>query len=258
MKTRSELQRILITGATGGIGQALAREYAGVGRTLVLHGRDEARINLLAQECASLGASVETLVFDLSRHDATETWQATLAALPPLDLVLVNAGVTSHIGRQAEGESWRAIAETVDINLYSAMATVSAVLPAMRKRGKGQIALISSLSAWYGLPLTPSYCAAKAGLKTYGESLRGWLASEGISVNVVLPGFVATGMSDQFPGPRPFMLTPVQAARRIARGLQRDQARISFPFPLNLSMWGLAVLPSWLSQRLLQWTGFGR
>jgi hypothetical protein len=54
------------------------------------------------------------------------------------------------------------------------------------------------------------------------------------------------------------MLTPAQAARRIARGLQRDQARISFPFPLNLSMWGLAVLPSWLSQRLLQWTGFGR
>lgn len=258
MKTTRELRRILITGATGGIGQALAREYAGAGRTLLLHGRDEARLDRLARECASLGAAVETLVFDLSRRDATEAWQARLAALPPLDLVLVNAGVTSNIGRQAEGETWEAVARTVDVNLYAAMATVSAVLPAMRKEGRGQIALISSLSAWYGLPLTPSYCAAKAGLKAYGESLRGWLASEGISVNVVLPGFVATGMSDQFPGPRPFMLTSAQAARRIARGLRRDQARISFPFPLNLGMWGLAVLPSWLSQRLLQWTGFGR
>jgi short-subunit dehydrogenase len=138
------------------------------------------------------------------------------------------------------------------------MATVSGVLPAMRSRGRGQVALVSSLSAWYGLPLTPSYCASKAGLKAYGEALRGWLAAEGVAVNVVLPGFVTSEMSASFPGPQPMLLHPEQAARRIARGLALNRARISFPFPLNFGMWWLAVLPAGLSQQILRWLGYGR
>lgn len=258
MASSGRYERILITGATGGIGQALAMHYAAPGITLILHGRDRARLESLAHACVARGASVEPMAFDLGSSAALEAWQAQLLRLAPLDLVLVNAGTTSNIGDQAEGESWPTIARTVDVNLYAAMATVAGVLPPMRERGTGQIALVSSLSAWYGLPRTPSYCAAKAGLKAYGESLRGWLAAEGIAVNVILPGFVATAMSERFPGPRPFMLSPQRAARRIARGLHRNHARISFPLPLSLAMWGLAVLPSRLSQRLLEWTGFGR
>ena len=258
MTGRVAPSRVLITGASGGIGQALALHYAAPGHTLLLHGRDAGRLEVLAGKCRAQGAEVQTLPFDLAQRDALPQWRLTLSTLPPQDLVIVNAGITSNIGSNGEGESWDAIQRTLDINQYAAMATVDAVLPAMRARGQGQIALISSLSAWYGLPLTPAYCAAKAGLKAYGEALRGWLASEGVAVNVVLPGFVATDMSASFPGPRPFMWSPDRAARRIARGLARNQARISFPFPLSLGMWGLAVLPAGLSQRILQWLGYGR
>jgi short-subunit dehydrogenase len=256
--TQTDPTRVLITGATGGIGQALARYYAEAGHSLLLHGRDPDRLESLAQRCREHGAEVQTLCVDLARADQLAPWRASLAALPPPDLVIVNAGVTSNIGADGAGESWDAIDRTLQVNQIAAMATVDALLPAMRRRGSGQIVLISSLSAWYGLPLTPAYCASKAAIKAYGEALRGWLAPEGVQVNVVLPGFVDTGMSARFPGPRPFMWSPDKAARYIARGLARNPVRISFPFPLNLGMWGLALLPAGLSQRLLQWLGYGR
>jgi short-subunit dehydrogenase len=142
------------------------------------------------------------------------------------------------------------------INALAAMATVAGLLPSMRRRGRGQIALISSLSAWYGLGLTPAYCASKAALKAYGEALGGWLAPHGIGVTVVLPGFVRSAMSDRFPGPRPFLITPDRAARCIRRGLERGRSRIAFPWPLALGMWCLAVLPSGLSRWILGRLGY--
>ncbi|HNI73520.1 MAG TPA: SDR family NAD(P)-dependent oxidoreductase, partial [Accumulibacter sp.] len=102
------------------------------------------------------------------------------------------------------------------------------------------------------LPITPSYCASKAGLKAYGEALRGWLAPEGIWINVVMPGYVESKMCREMPGPKPFLWSPERAAAYIRRGLARNRARISFPFPLNFGTWWLAVLPAGLSWRILR------
>jgi short-subunit dehydrogenase len=256
-RNRSVPRSILITGATGAIGSALALEYAAPGRTLVLLGRDSSKLAELARRCEQLGATAQSSVVDLGAQKDLDAWLEGLALAPPPDLVVLNAGVTSHIGAHGEGESWDAIATVLDINLKASIAVIQALLPAMRRRGSGQIALISSLSAYFGLPLTPAYCASKAGLKSYGEALRGWLAPQGIAVNVVMPGFVASAMSDQFPAPKPFMLSPQQAARLIRRGLERDRARIAFPWPLRLGMWWLAVLPPDLSLLLLRLSGYG-
>lgn len=249
--------RVLITGATGAIGHALAMEYAHPGRTLILQGRGEERLAVLAGLCRARGASVVNRALDVRDRDVLRQWLADTCAAGVPDLVIINAGVNTNIGPGGEGEPWEKVEALLEVNLLAAMAMADALLPAMRARGSGQIALVSSLAGYFGLPVTPSYCASKAGLKAYGEALRGWLGPEGIRVNVVMPGYVQSPMCDDMPGPKPFLWTPERAARAIRRGLERDKARISFPFPLNWGSWWLAVLPAGLSTRIVRWLGYG-
>lgn len=244
---------ILITGATGGIGAALAREYARPGRTLHLQGRRAGPLDALARECAAKGAHVKAKVLDFDDLAALIGWVEGIAV--EVDLALVNAGVTSDM---RAGEGWAEIDRVLQVNVRAALATAAALAPTMRRRGRGQIALMSSIAAWHGLPLTPAYSASKAALKAYGEALRGALAPEGVEVSVIMPGFVRTPMAEQFPGPKRFMLSPEDAAARIARGLARNQARIAFPFAPSFFMWTLAVLPAGAAQRLVRAFGYGR
>ncbi len=256
-RTLQSPQSVLITGATGGIGVALAKKYAAPGRTLILHGRDPGKLEELSRRCEKRGAEVRTFCLDLADQPGLQSWLRELQSQPPPDLAILNAGVTSNLGSSDEGESPTATQAVLDINLGAAITITQALLPTMRRRRSGQIALISSLSAYFGLPATPSYCASKAGLKAYGEALRGWLIPQGIAVNVVLPGFVATAMSDRFPGPRPLMISADRAAHLIHQGLRRNRARIAFPAPLSWGMWWLSVLPPDLSIWLLRRMGYG-
>lgn len=248
---------ILITGATGSIGGALALSYAAPGRTLVLQGRNEERLNSIAHKCEARGAQVYTGLIDLREREKLVDWLNAISKDVTLDLVIVNAGVNSNIGPYAQGESWQEIEALVEVNILSAMLIIDTVLPQMRSRKNGQIALVSSLAAYFGLPLTPSYSASKAAIKAYGEALRGWLAPEGIRVNVIMPGYVSSVMCDTMPGPKPFLWTPEKAALVIKTGLQKDKARISFPFPLNFGTWFLAVLPASFAITILRWLNYG-
>jgi short-subunit dehydrogenase len=247
--------KVLITGATGAIGSALAETYAQPGCALFLHGRQQALLDGVAQRCRARGAEVVTASFDLRDDAQLVAW---LNGLGALDLAIVNAGLNTHVGPHGEPEPWEHVEALIEVNLKAAMRIVHAVLPAMRARGSGQIALVSSLAGYFGLPVTPTYSATKAGLKAYGEALRGWLAREGIRVNVIMPGYVKSPMCDDMPGPKPFVWTPERTARVIQKGLARDKARISFPFPLNFGTWWLAVLPAAWSLRILRWLGYGR
>ncbi|OYY60876.1 MAG: short-chain dehydrogenase [Burkholderiales bacterium 28-67-8] len=249
-------QCVLITGATGGIGGALAEAYAAPGVTLILQGRKAERLAELAAQCESRGARVLTQVLDVRDRVALATWLRAVSAAEAPDLVIVNAGVNTNIGPDGGGEPWDEVEALIEVNVLAALATVDAVLPAMRARGHGQIALISSLAAWFGLPVTPSYCASKAAVKAYGEALRGWLAPEGIRVNVVMPGYVESAMCRAMPGPKPMTWSPERAARTIRRRLARNSARITFPFPLDWGTWWLTVLPAAISTRIVGWIGY--
>ena len=246
--------RILITGATGAIGAALGEVYTQSGVTLYLHGRNEAKLAEVAERCRAKGAEVQTQCLDFRDFVALRGWLESLGAL---DLVIINAGMNTHIGPSGEPEPWDEVEALLDVNLKAAMLISQAVLPAMRARGSGQIALVCSLAAYFGLPVTPAYCASKAGLKAYGEALRGWLAPKGIKINVIMPGYVKSAMCDDMPGPKPFLWSPERAAREIRRGLERNKARISFPFPLNWGTWLLVVLPASVSIRIVRWLGYG-
>lgn len=247
--------RILITGASGSIGRELALAYAAPSTHLLLQGRDEERLSHTAALCEAKGASVSCHLMDLTDLGSIEPWMADLLIEAPIDLLIANAGMNIHVGEGGEPEDWIEASQLIDLNLKANMALVSAALPSMRACGRGQIAFISSLAGYFGLPRTPAYCASKAGLKAYGEGLRGWLAPEGIRVSVVMPGYVVSDMENAMPGPKPFRMSSARAANMIVRGLEQDKARISFPFPLNLGTWFLAMLPPQMSIRILR--GFG-
>lgn len=249
-------ERVLITGATGAIGGALARAYAAPGVELHLHGRNAEQLNRVARQCMQAGAQVHIEICDLRDRVSMSTWLGRIQQREALDLVILNAGMNTNIGAAGEPEPWVDAEAVIDLNLTATMALAHAVLPAMRRRGRGQIALVSSLAGYFGLPVTPAYCASKAGVKAYGEALRGWLAPEGIRVNVIMPGYVESPMCEAMPGPKPFLWPPERAASFIRRGLAKDKARISFPFPLNLGTWFLAVLPVAISLRILALLGY--
>lgn len=246
---------VLITGATGGIGGALAQEYAQAGTaTLILQGRNTQRLHELAGLCSAQGARVVTAAFDVRDHQALMDWLARMGREEAPDLVIANAGVNINTGPDHEGEQWDDMHRLFDVNVKAAIATVQASLPAMRARRSGQVALISSLAAWRGLPETPSYSASKAAVKAYGEAMRDALAGEGVRINVVMPGYVESRMCGEMPGPKPFLWTAPRAARAIRLGLRANRARISFPFPLNLGCFLLAgihpAVSGWILRRL--------
>ncbi len=249
--------RILITGATGAIGGALACHYARPGRTLLLQGRNAEQLEAVAQRCREAGAEVLSERLDLCDTEALLAWLERVCSDAVPDLAIACAGMNINTGPQQAGESWREMEALLALNIRATLALTNDLAQRMRARGQGQLVLISSLAGYYGLPVTPSYSASKAAVKAYGEAIRGWLAGQGVGVTVVMPGYVASPMCHEMPGPKPFLWQPERAARVIARGVARNRARISFPFPLNFGCWWLAVLPAALSQRILRWLDYG-
>lgn len=253
---KKDTQTILITGASGAIGGALARAYASPNTTLVLHGRNKEQLAVVEQDCISLGSKVIIGVFDLCDIPQLQAWILDVDYHDPIDLVIVNHGLNSNIGLDGRGEDWIQIDKLIDVNLRASVALIHSVLYGMKLRKHGQIVLISSLAAYFGLPLTPTYCATKSALKAYSESLRGWLAPQGIKVNVVMPGYVKSTMCDAMPGPKPFIWSADKAARIIKKKLVHNPARITFPFPLNFGCWLLSILPPGLSIKILSLLGY--
>jgi short-subunit dehydrogenase len=235
----------------------LALSYARSGRTVILHGRDQTRLVAICQRCESLGARVLSIAFDLRDSRAAVEELRCISERERIDLVIANAGVTRMIGSGEESESLDAAREVLAVNLEGALATIAGVLPEMQRRGRGQIALMSSLAAYYGLPRTPAYCASKAALKVYGEALRPWLAPQGIAVSVVLPGFVDTPMTDSLTGPKPSTVSAERAAVLIRRELERNRARVAFPRALAWGLAWLSVLPAPVAERIMGAAGFG-
>jgi len=247
---------VLITGATSAIGRELALHYARKGYSLHLQGRNPVLLDEICSECSLTGAQVHSHQLDLLDQAATSDWLDKLLTSTSIDLFIANAGMNINTGRKRAGETELEMAQLLDLNIKSVLIMTSVIAKQMRNKGSGQIALMSSIAAYYGLSGTPSYCASKAAVKAYGEGLRGWLAPSGVKVSVIMPGYVKSPMCDAMPGPKMFMLQPAQAASLIAKGLTRNKARISFPFPLNFGTWWLAVLPAAISQFILSKIGY--
>lgn len=246
-------KNILITGASSGIGESLALHYAAPGITLHLSGRDEPRLAAVADAVRARGAMVETRAVNVTDQTGMTAWISDVDARTPIDLVIANAGISGGTGGGAsQGEPVAQARKIFDVNLGGVLNTIEPSLPGMIKRGRGQVAIISSLAAYRGWPGAPAYSASKGAVRFYGEALRGSLHGTGVSVNVVCPGFIVSRMTAVNPFPMPFLMSSEKAARIIAKGLQCNKSRIAFPFPTAFVAWFVSVLPDGVMQGLLR------
>jgi short-subunit dehydrogenase len=235
---------ILITGASSGIGAALARAYAAPDVTLHLGGRNRDRLDAVAEACRAAGAEAVVEVQDVTERDAMADWVARADRHRGLDLVIANAGISAGTG--GAGESGDQARQVFAVNVDGTLNTILPAIDLMRPRGHGQLAVMASLAAFRGFPGAPAYCASKASVRIWGEALRGWLAADGLAVSVICPGFIETPLTEGNPYPMPFMLSANRAAKLIVRGLAKNKARIAFPWPVYLAANATAFLPpSW-------------
>jgi short-subunit dehydrogenase len=249
----SKFAHILITGASSGIGEALALYYAqqqGVKR-LSICGRQKDRLEKVAEACRQAGVEVTAKVLDVTETQAVADWIEECSAQMPLNLVMANAGVATT------AETAENVRRTFDINVMGVVNTVLPSLEIFKKAPSEQIkqlAITASIAGYHGLPACPSYSASKACVKAWGEALRLHVKHFGIGVSVICPGFVRSRITDKNTCPMPFFMEADMAARIIATRLENNVGLIAFPWPMRLATWLGSILPNcvsdWLYERL--------
>jgi short-subunit dehydrogenase len=246
------VQSVAITGASSGLGASLARAFAAPGVTLGLVGRDQTRLAATAAACAQAGAATRVGAIDVTDAPALGAWLIEHDRAAPLDLLIANAGISAGPPPDATSEGLALAARQVTTNLLGAMNTIEPLIPAFVARGRGRIAVVSSLAGYRGLAFSPGYSASKAGNRAYGEGLRALLAPHGVGVSVICPGFFESPMTDRFKGPHPFGVSLETATRIVMRGLARGKRRIVFPWPLAFGMRAADLMPAWLGDIVIQ------
>lgn len=240
-------RRVIITGASSGIGAALARRYAQQGAVLGLIAR---RAPTLRQIAAQLSTRCETYPADV--RDA-----ASLAAAARdfigrhgcPDIVIANAGVS--VGTLTDfAKDTRAFQDVIDTNVIGMVNTFQPFLAGMRERGSGALVGIASVAGYRGLPGAAAYSTSKAAAISYLESLRVELAASGVKVITVCPGYVATPMTEQNPYPMPFLMSADGAAAKIASLIERGKTFAVIPWQMAIVARVLHVLPNWFYDRL--------
>jgi NADP-dependent 3-hydroxy acid dehydrogenase YdfG len=240
---------ILITGAAGAIGSALAKAYSAPGVTLFLGDIAADGLKSVTHHCLALGAMARKEVVDVSDREAMRGWIGDAHASAPLDLIMAIAGISK--GNIAREETAEEADEVLSVNVKGTFNTFLSALPLMRARGGGQIALMSSLAGTRGFPVAPSYSATKAAVRIYGEAWRARLKRENIHVTVINPGFIQSPMTRANPYFMPFLVETDRASRIIRKRLEKAPASITFPWPVSLGAWCLSLLPPALFSRMV-------
>jgi short-subunit dehydrogenase len=244
----SSRKRVIITGASAGIGRALALEYARRGVRLVLAARRAELLDEVRRDATALGSEVRTVAIDVTEPNASRRILAVAdEAYGGVDTVIMNAG----IGFPAFVDSFSAdeTEHVMQVNYVSAVRMIEAVLPRMRAADAGQIVAITSLASFRGMPGSGAYNASKAALTVLMESIRTELRTTGVTVTTIFPGFIRTAMTDQNEFRMPFLMEVDVAARRIVRAIERGAT--DYRFPTSLS--ALVRVSTYLPNRLYDW-----
>jgi short-subunit dehydrogenase len=243
-------QVIVITGASSGIGWALGQLLARAGSKVGLIARREDKLAKLADDIRAEGGTAAPAVADVGKAAEVVAAVSTIRSqLGPIDILIANAGV--GMPTLLEPVNVADVEEMVRVNLLGVIYCIAAVLPEMIDRRQGHLVAISSLAAYKGLPGESGYCASKAAVNTYLEGLRIQLASRGIAVTTVCPGFVQTPMTDVNKFHMPWLIGAEAAAQRIVHAILARRKVYNFPWQMALLMKLVGWLPDWVVARTM-------
>jgi short-subunit dehydrogenase len=238
---------VCITGASSGLGRSMAVEFARRGAALGVLARREDRLRQLCDEVKVGGRRIEYAVADAADRVGVRSGLQSLAdRLGPCDVLVANAGVGAS--NTASDLDVPAAEAAIRTNLLGPVYAVEAVLPAMLARGSGHLVGVSSIASFKGLPTAAAYCASKAGLSAYLESLRISLRSRNVAVTTICPGFVRTEMTAKNEKMM-FVLEAEAAARKMVTAIERRRKVYCFPRRMRALIWLTKWAPDWVMAR---------
>lgn len=251
--TTDSIRTAFITGASSGIGAALARQLAAEGITVALAARREPMLRQLADEIEQAGGTASIHPLDVGDPEATEaTVRRADDDLGGLDLVVANAGMFK--GQWSGKLRWSDCADLLSVNVAGATATLTAVLPRMVERKRGHLVGVSSIAGVRGMPKIAAYSASKAYLRTFLETLRIDLRGTGVRVTEIRPGYVRTPMTGN-DATLPFVVSAEDAAARMWTAIRRGRSVLSFPLPMATTAGLMSALPNALYDATMRLRG---
>ena len=238
---------VMITGASSGIGKGIALEIAARGARLGLIARREELLNEIVSEVKGIGVAADVRDVQAVR-DAADRFRKELG---PIDIMIANAGIgtSDHAVRLTPEHA----AKVIGINVLGAVNSVAAVLPEMVERGKGRLVAISSLAAYRGVAKSAAYCASKAALSSYFESLRIDLRNTGVGVTIIHPGFIKTDLTAGRAAKMPYLMELSDGVRKIVSAIEREKRTYAFPWQLATIVRAGLIMPAamydWIAAR---------
>ncbi len=240
--------KILITGASSGIGAEFARQYASLDNELVLLARREQKLLLLKDELQTRCKSIVIVVADVT--DFTPL-QEKIEGIGEVDMVVLNAGIS--LGHAKKLPTIDEFKNLYDVNVLSNHAILEVLLPKFQKQKSGKIVFISSLASLFSMPSSKVYSSSKRALNAYAEGIRYKYNKFGIKVITILPGFIKSELTDKNEFNMPFFLQTHEAVERMIKAIKRDKRVYAFPFRFYLIIRLLNLLPNFLREKIINY-----
>lgn len=243
-------KHVVITGASSGLGAALALDMAAHGARIALLARRQDRLQSVAQQVKERGGKALPLSTDVGSRDSVDASIARAEeAFGPVDVLVANAGMSRQMSARELDAA--VVEEIMKVNFMGVVYAMSVVLPSMVERRSGVVLTISSLAAFRGLPIHGPYCASKAAVSAWMQSLRVELRETGVKLITAHPGYIDTEMTAPDESDMPYMLPANEAARKLVHGLLRGASEINFPWQLAVLTKVARSLPNWLYDRVM-------
>jgi short-subunit dehydrogenase len=241
---------VFLTGASSGIGEALAIDLAKRGATLGLVARRREMLEDLADRCRKAGGQARVFPLDVTDESAVyEAAEEIRSEFGRIDVLIANAGIS---GNDEETKTYtpRAVRQVIDTNLMGAVNAIHAVVPQMVERGSGQLVAISSLAGFRGLPRSAAYSASKAAMTAFFESVRLDVAPKGVAVTIIQPGFIKTPLTAGRANKMPFIMELEDSIPHFINAIEKRKKFAAFPWQLATVVRAGKFMPAWMYDRI--------